>query len=51
VSHESNHSRKYPDEKDSHKMIGNIITAIILGIGRFVYGIFKFLFSIASSIA
>ena len=47
----SNYRLKSPDEKDSYRMMANLIAAVILGIGRFVHGIFKFVFSVISSLA
>lgn len=45
------HDLKSPDEKDIHRMLANITTALILGFGRLAHGIFKFIFSLISSIA
>ncbi len=51
VSHHSNYKLKSPDEKDSHRMMANLVAAVILGFGRFVHGVFKFIFSVISSMA
>ena len=47
----SEYSLKSPDEKDSHRMLANLFAAVILGFGRLAHGVFKFVFSILSSLA
>jgi len=42
---------KSPDEKDSHRMLANLFAGVILGCGRVVYGVFRFMFSVLSSLA
>jgi len=39
------------EPKQRNKLVGKLIVGIILGIGRIVYGVFRFIFAVLSSLA
>ncbi|MFB6241281.1 MAG: hypothetical protein ABEJ36_00575 [Candidatus Nanosalina sp.] len=51
MSHSSSYSMKSPNEKDSHRALANLFAGLILAGGRVVYGLFRFAFSVLSSLA